>query len=181
MPRQTLLIAIALLIPAARAVHADWFTDTWNSGLRVYHRNKCWPQPFVQSDRRDVHQPFEAMAYAGWRQQNMLGGHHFQPGSDQLTEAGRLKAYWILTQNPPQRRTVFVQRGQTQNATSARMHAVHQLAGQILPPGYQADVQETNLAFQSRSADIVDRTNVRFREAMPAPVLPAAAPDGGLQ
>jgi len=179
--RICMLLAGLLLLATSGTVEAHWFDNWWTSFSKGYHRSKCWPQPFVQPDRRDVYGPFAVMEFNGWRQQNMLGDHHFSPETGELTQAGRRKAYWVLTQNPPHRRTLFVQRGATRKSTVARLRSINHLAGQILPPGMEADVRETHLAFDGHPADIVDRTNVQFIESLPAPALPASTFDSGGQ
>ena len=142
---------------------------------RDVHRNICWPEPFLAPDRAAVYDPFAAMVHNGWRRQNLMGNHHFSPETGELTKAGELKVKWILTQVPPRYRTIYVQRGPDSVATEARIDAVNALAADVLPPNVVANVTDTHIVAEGRPADVVDYNNVRFREAAPAPALPAGS------
>ena len=48
---------------------------------RDYHRNFCWPEPFVAGDRAAVITPFQIMADNAWERQNLL--------SDSISSRGR--------------------------------------------------------------------------------------------
>ena len=49
---------------------------------------------------------------------------HFEPGTGQLTEAGRLKVRWILTAGPEQHRLIYVHTADNNQETAARVAAV---------------------------------------------------------
>jgi hypothetical protein len=142
---------------------------------RDFHRNNCWPEPFVRPDQVHVSDPLARMVANGWRRQNLLGDHHFSADAQALTEAGELKVEEILRTAPPQYRTIFVQRASNRDATAARLDAVEQYATGILPENVAADVQESHLVAEGRPAVVVDAVNVRFRETQPAPQLPRAS------
>ena len=91
-----MLIALGL----AQQASAEILCEAWNSIVRDVKRRQCWPEPFVAPDRATVRSPFVTQVANGWRRQNMLGEFHFQPGSQDLTEAGRLKVRWILPYAP---------------------------------------------------------------------------------
>ena len=63
--------------------------------------NQMWPSQYVPTARRSVLSAYDVMVNNGWRRQNLLGAYHFDPDSNQLTEAGKLKVKWILSQAPP--------------------------------------------------------------------------------
>ena len=173
------LLAALALIAFARPAHADRWSDFWAAFKRDTVRNNLWPEPFSGFERRDAYQPFETMADNGWRRQNLMGAHHFSPDSTHLNKAGELKVEWILTQAPPNRRTIFVERGESRHETLSRVDAVRQRADQYMLAGEVPSVEETHLIAEGRPADEVDATNVRFRETSPAPQLPAATPASG--
>src|SRR5260221_7000099 len=85
---------IALGATTARAVFVDSMDQYLECG---YHRNVLWPWPYVCPDRMAEREPFDLMVRNGWRRQNLLGSHHFDPSSSQLTEAGQLQVRWIMT------------------------------------------------------------------------------------
>jgi hypothetical protein len=112
------------------------------------------------------------MVNNGWRRQNLLGVHHFNPVTNQLTAAGELRVQWIMTQAPPERRDIFVERALDADANSQRLAAVRDYATKVTIDGRMPQVQESHLVSEGRPAAVVDAVNVNFMKAMPAPVLP---------
>jgi len=170
-------IALTILTVNQTTADAGWH-EFWDSVKRDYNRNHYWPHPFVEPDRNHVRAPIETMEANGWRRQNMLGSHHFDPETSKLTRAGRLKVQWILTQAPAHRRSIFVERGANQRVTTARIDAVETTAMATMPMGTFPDVRDTHLVYEGRRADYVDSTLRRFNTSQPAPVLPAAESSG---
>jgi hypothetical protein len=165
----TAVVALVSVNPA-QAVFVDHTAHYIKHG---YHTNKMWPWPYVCPDRVAVREPFCIMINNGWRRQNMLGAHHFNPDTNELNAAGQLRVQWILTQAPADRRNIFVERSLDNTATAARMAAVREYATQVAVDGRQPQINETYLISEGRPASVVDATNVKFQAAMPAPVLPA--------
>ncbi len=169
-----LLAALTLLLSTSPA-HADWrdrLEAFWARCEVDWHRNNCWPEPFVRPDRAHVTTFNASVEAAGWHRQNLLGAHHFTPDSTALSTSGQLKVRGILTQAPHQYRTVFVERSVNRDLTAARMDAVEQYASNWLPDGLVADVQESHQFVEGSPAPMVDYINVRFRETLPVPQLP---------
>lgn len=164
------LIAGLMLVSAAQSAQAQY--GMWSSFQVGMQRNTSWPRPFIQSATQTVRSPFDQMSTNGWRRQTLLGAHHFSSETGRLTEAGRLKVRWILTQAPPSRRIIFVERGFDQQTTLARVDQVQQVAASILSTGELPDVQDTHLIAEGRPADTVYNTFTRFRDTMPDPQLP---------
>jgi len=172
--RRTMLAAIftsliAGWVGSASAVFVD---STVHYIRRGYHRNVEWPWPYICPDRMAVREPFDIMVRNGWRRHNMLGSHHFQPGTNELNVAGQLHVRWIMTQAPAGRRQVFIERSEDSNVTAARVAAAREYASQAAVDGRTPQIFETNLMAEGRSAATVDWTNVQFIEHMPPPVLP---------
>lgn len=126
-------------------------------------RRQCWPEPFLSADRATATAPFAIQVANGWRKQNMLGEFHFEQGTGQLTEAGRLKIRWILQTGPKQHRLIYVHSAETFEETESRMAAVEQLASRIAP-GDMPPILSTNIADQGWPADQVDSIGRQFRE-----------------
>lgn len=158
-----------VLMVLASTAQAGWWDDIW----RDYHRNKNWPQPFVQVDRTQTLMPFAVMQNNGWERENLMGAHHFTEDNTALSEAGRLKAQWILTQAPAARRTLFVEYAGDPQKMAARMRALQSLSTKYLPPGTVADVRPSRMLTEGWPASVVDQTNLQFQEARPVPALPA--------
>ena len=139
-----------------------------------YHANHMWPWPYVCPDRVAVQEPFCIMVNNGWRRQNLLGAHHFNPDTNQLNAAGQLKVQWIMTQTPPDRRSIFVERALDQKVNNDRLAAVRDYSTQVALDGHTPQIAQTAIVSEGRPAAVVDAVNVKFQQAMPAPVLPAA-------
>lgn len=158
-------------VQTASAVCADHAVMYYK---HTFHSNAQWPWPYVCPDRIAVQEPFCMMINNGWRRQNLIGAHHFNPETNQLTEAGKLRVQWIVTQAPPDHRDIFVERALDPKITGDRLTAIRAYATQIAVDGRAPSVSETTLMFEGRPASVVDATNVKFLQSMPAPVLPAA-------
>lgn len=175
------LVAITLLGAAApaSAFWIDGFVDHVRAGSKA---NQRWPSPYVCQDRVYAHQAFDAMVANGWRRQNLLGSHHFTSDASQLTEAGRLKVQWIVSQTPPGYRHVFVERSLDPGVTQQRMQVAQQFATEVAmttPGAGPARVVETHIVSEGRPAATVDYVNSQFRENMPIPTLPASTAEEG--
>ena len=175
LPLVVVFVSLATINPAQADVRDSW-NQFWHGVKRDFHRNNAWPHPFVQPDRMAVRSVLAAQAVNGWKMQTMVADHHFNV-QQQLTKSGEAKVRWILTQAPPQRRTVFVKRGRTHEDTSVRLDSIQQFAVHVLPEGELPAVEETDLTPKGWPADQINRTHVDFGKASPPPVLPAITGD----
>lgn len=145
-----------------------------------YHRNVCWPAPFLAPDRMAVRAPFAVMINNGWRVQNTLGDEHFDPETGMLNDAGKLKVRDILTFSPPEYRTVFVLQAPYDEITEARKRSVTQLVSSVRAFSEGPLVAETNIPPRGWPAENVSAIGTRFNATMPDPRLPAASAGGGM-
>ena len=183
--RIALFIAAALVIlppvpPAARA--DNWFVSFWHDLGKDWERRNCWPEPFTCPDRQAAREPFAGQISRGWEVQNMIADHHFEEGSNQLTEAGRLKIRWIISESPLQHRVIYVKRSLNPQETAAHVAAVHQTMAQMLVTGEEVPVMETNANLPSWSAERIEIVSRKFNSNLPDPKLPdsgGAAGGGG--
>ena len=169
---------VLIALASTTQVSADWFFGIFDSIARDVKRRQCWPEPFVCADRATARAPYGIMVANGWQRQNLLGEYHFEPGTGQLTEAGRLKLRWILTAAPQQHRGVWVHRAMTEEETAARMAAVFGLASQITPRDLPL-VQPTSISDDGWPADQVDLIGRKFQSSTPPPRLPALSGSTG--
>jgi uncharacterized membrane protein YgcG len=173
--RRALLVSVGLAF--ALPTQADDFVHCCIQDLK---RRNHWPEPFVYSARQAAHAPFAAMVANGWQLQNMLAEQHFNNGSGQLTEAGRLKVLWVVNEAPEQHRIVFVHRGANPQETSARIGAVQELLAHSIYPGDPLiPVLETNRPNDGWPADRIDLIGRKFQAATPDPKLPSGGSGGG--
>jgi hypothetical protein len=171
-------LTLSLILAAAPAWAGEMAESFWMRMKLDFHRNNNWPATFVYADREAVHAPFAVMVHNGWRAQNTIGPYHFEEGSTDLTEAGRLKVQWILTQAPEEFRTIYVEQAESRQATAARLSAVRTLASRIVLPGEAAHVVETAIPVRGWSGESVDSMYIKYRESRPAPVLPKPQGEG---
>ena len=173
--RRTILATIATLAVAGAATKASaaFFETAYHYIETGREQNVMWPWPYICPDRLAAREPFQIMIRNGWRRQNLMGSHYFNPSSNQLTTAGEIHIRWIMTQAPPAFRQVFIERSIDPTVTAARIAATREYASQVSLDGQTPQVFETNMMAEGRPAAIVDMTNVRFMENMPVPVLPA--------
>jgi hypothetical protein len=169
-----LALTFLSLVGSQQAAKAVFFDDGAHYVKRGYHANQMWPWPYQCPDRIAVREPFSLMVNNGWRRQNLLGAHHFNADTNQLTTAGELRVQSIMTQAPVDRRNIFIERSLAADTNAARLTAVRDYATQVSTNGRTPQVEETYLVSEGRPAAVVDATNVKFMQAMPAPVLPAA-------
>jgi hypothetical protein len=169
-----LVLGLALA-GATSSAQADW-TESWNSFWGRceldYLRNTHWPQPFIYPDRDAVRAPFAAMVVKGWQRQNTLGDYHFDTNTHQLNRAGELRLRAIATIADPERRTVFVYRGATQDITATRIDSVQRYASYVVVQGEMPVVVDTGIPPVERPGDVIDQIQTRAISNMPNPVLP---------
>lgn len=169
--KRTLLAMAAVL--AASPSEAFWLGEFYNYLETRREENARWPSQYVGQDRVAAAAPFEIMVRNGWRRQNLLGSHHFNEDCTQLSQAGKLRVQWILTQAPPEHRELFVERSIEEGVTQSRLDTVNQFAAQVVRDGVPAQAQETHILSDGRPAVTVDFVNTQFRENMPVPTLPS--------
>ena len=169
--------ALALVLPAATQAQA--WNGWWRSMETDWHRNNCWPEPFQAMDRAAVQAPFAVMVANGWQRQHTIDGHHFDPETNELTDQGRQKLYWILTQAPEERRTVFVLGSIDGDITRTRLDSVQQATARVVRQGPLPQVLVTNIDPQGASAARVHAMNQAAHESRPVPILPTMEAAGG--
>jgi hypothetical protein len=140
--------------------------------FRGYHRNVCWPAPFLAPDRMAVRAPFAVMIDNGWRLQNTLSDEHFDGETGMLNDAGKLKVRDILTYSPPEHRTVFVLQAHYDQLTDARRRAVSDFVSSLNAISESPLVADTNIPPRGWPADNVSAITTRFNATMPDPRLP---------
>jgi hypothetical protein len=170
----TMLVLLAGVTTAGLA-RADDFLGI----RRDFARRNCWPEPFVGYDRQTVREPFALMIARGWERQNMLYDEYFEDSRNVLTEAGRLKVRWILTEAPFQHRIVYVHRADDPQETQARMESVRAYASQLLHGAMLPPILETSVSPPSSPADRVDMVSRKYYQSMPEPKLPMAGGSSG--
>jgi len=180
MPRLMICVATLVWLVGTNVVRADW-EQFWHRFHVDSMRMNCWPKPFVHADRETVRMPLIAMTAAGWRMQNTLSDHLFDSTTQSLTQAGKLKVHWIVSQAPEHRRTVFVLRGADERSTHERMDSVRQSMGRMASNERQPEVMLTNTIPAGGSGAYFDEVDRQLKASVPPPRLPAreSTTDGG--
>jgi hypothetical protein len=143
----------------------------------AYYQNSIWPQQYIGPSRRGICQSTQLMIDNGWRRHNLLGNYHFDPNTGELSEAGRLKVEWILTQSTPNRRTIFIERSIDTEKNAERQESVQQFASDLSSGA--VDVRETYIRDHGHRAASVDAVFTGFGAGQRPPVLPPSAGGGG--
>ena len=174
-------VALILALSAVTVSHAQCYEcgqhgyGSAGEGFHAgYHANVEWPRQYIPAARHGMCQTFNTMINNGWRRQNLLGDYHFNPNTNQLTEAGKLKVNWILTQAPTHHRNIFVQRAKTEEQTADRIAAVHDDAAHINTSRGPFRVHDTHIVAEGHRASAVDNVFVGYQDNRPLPVLPAS-------
>jgi hypothetical protein len=175
------LTAIPLAVNAQEPCACDacykedgWLRRAGRSFATDYRRNSTWPKPFLPADRESVCAPFALMVTKGWQAQNTLGGYHFNEGTANLTDAGKMRIRSIMSDVPPQFRTVYVPVADTEDLTTARLEAVEQFVERHTRDEGVTNVASTTREPRGRSADMVDAVTRGFFQSTPVPRIPAA-------
>ena len=163
-------------IASSGTAHAGW-TEFWRRFHLDTQRMNCWPSPFYCADQQSVRATFQLMTDNGWRSQNTLGDHFFDLESERLTRAGELKVHWIIMDAPLRRRTVFVLRGHSHEATSVRLDSVQQAVARMLPGGPLPPVLLTDVAPGGGSGEYFETVDRTYRSTIPEPRLPEMSGD----
>ena len=172
------LLASTSAIQQAQAFWPDYMEHKLARMNQTRQQNVMWPYPYVCPEREWTRRPFDIMVQNGWRQQNLLGAHHFEPESNKLTRAGELKVRWILTQAPEIRRQVFVERDIDPAITEERLTAAQEFAQVAAINGETPVVTDTHIVSHGRAAESVDLVNRSYQENMLPAVLPTQVGTG---
>lgn len=170
MRRLAFIVALYLTVASANVADAGW-NEFWTRFHLDWQRMHSWPEPFDHADRELVRVPLIQMTDNGWRIQNTLGSHLFSSDENTLNQAGVLKLRWIVTQAPPHRRSVFVLRGLTPEATLTRVEQVQEQVARIIPDGSRPEVLLTDTIPTGGSGDYFDTVDQQRKQSIPAPRL----------
>jgi hypothetical protein len=172
-----LVVGVSLSLGLCSSALAGW-NEFWHQVGVDYRRNTEWPYPFRCADQMAVRQPLAMMVDNGWRRENTLGAELFAADTNQLTIAGLHKVKWAVTQAPVHRRTVWVLRGETEEATAARIDSVQQAIAKIIHQGPLPEVLVADSPPAGISGDYLNAIDRAMRTTVAPPRLPAmAGPD----
>ncbi|MFO0921829.1 MAG: hypothetical protein U0905_04985 [Pirellulales bacterium] len=168
--RKSKLFAIAMVAFASQAASAGW-PEFWHSCGVDRERNNIWPHPFRSADAGAVYAPFDVMKANGWKLYNTLGTGFFTE-QNALTDAGRIRLEWIISQAPVDRRQVFVLKGATGDDTAARVESVQVAISQLLPVGELPPIYVTDVEPYVSSGQYQTAINRALIRTTPNPRLP---------
>ncbi|HBV61510.1 MAG TPA: hypothetical protein DEF45_00660 [Rhodopirellula sp.] len=171
------VIVVVALVTTGTSVSADW-NHFWQKMHVGYHRNNAWPAPFNEADAMNVVAPFEMMKANGWRMHNTIGHESFRSGDSALMASGNKRVYWIATQSPQSRRTVFVLRGGSERETASRVAAVRDAISRIDVQGPLPDVQITEVQPHHSPGAWATKINRDWLQNIAAPRLPTSSAGG---
>lgn len=180
MSRLIVTLSLAgVLMAQIPAVAGEPGTNWWKCFWTDFHRNNCWPEPFVYPDRAVVCEFTSMQVVQGWQMQCLLGAAHFGSDGVTLSPSGLVKVRAIMTQYPPAHRTVFVERGWSDEITARRLESAQQAALQYAQ-GAAPDVLVSDLRLIGTPAEYVNLVNNKFMSNLPVPALPAQPTSTGV-
>jgi len=153
------------------------FNQFWHRCHVDFNRNNAWPEPFLTADKYAVRTPWCIQTDNGWKMQNTIGTFLFDRDTQQINEAGDLLVKWILMQAPIHRRAVFVLKGDTAEATNARVRSV-QAAVAKYSSGCVCPVLLTDTEPAGWPASYIDSITQHYDATIPNPRLPARQSSG---
>jgi hypothetical protein len=164
---------ICLALASAPAIGADAWENFWHRVHVDFCRNNSWPEPFQTADRAAAREPWCIQTDNGWKMQNTVGTFLFDRETQRLNQAGELLVKWIVTQAPQHRRAVFVLRGETPEATTARSESVQAAVAKYANEcGCVCPVLLTCVEPTGWPASYIDSITQQFNATIPAPRLP---------
>lgn len=166
-----ILVLVSLAVVNSSA-EAGWH-EFWDRVHLDFHRNNCWPEPFASVDRRAANAPFGRMVANGWKRQNTLTSHYFDPETHELTAGGKERIHFILKNVPEQHRTIFVSIPSKRGAIDTRIDSVQQEIARQSPEGSMPAVVSTPIEPRGWPADYINAVHRRDRDTMQNPRLPA--------
>ena len=149
------------------------FNQFWHRVQADFYRNNSWPEPFLTADKMAVRTPYCIQTDNGWKMQNTIGTYLFDNDTQQLNQAGDLLVKWIITQAPINRRAVFVLKGDTAEATNARVQSVQAAVAKY---GCVCPVLLTDCEPAGWSAAYIDTISQQLQRHHSEPP-PAASPE----
>jgi len=149
----------------------------WNRVHVDFYRNNSWPEPFLTADKIAVRTPYCIQTDNGWKMQNTVGTFLFDGETQRINQAGDLLVKWILTQAPVNRRAIFVLKGDTVDATNARIQSVQSAVAKY---GCVCPVILTEIEPPGWSAAYIDSISQQYSATIPAPRLPAKQSNSNL-
>jgi hypothetical protein len=158
--------------PAAYDVSQDALNQWHHRFWLDFYRNNTWPEPFLSADRMAARTPFCIQSDNGWKMQNTIGTYLFDPETQRVNQAGELLVKWIVNQAPAHRRAVFVLKGDSADATNARVQSV-QAAVAKYSGGCIYPVLLTCTEPAGWPASYIDAITQQYSATIPAPRLPA--------
>ncbi|MDZ4820595.1 MAG: hypothetical protein SGJ20_16640 [Planctomycetota bacterium] len=176
----TTVLGGLLALTAASPASAHWWDRFWGNVHEGTHETVAWPKQYVGMDAQSVRDMMSVGVERGWQKQNLLGSHHFDESTNQLTTAGVARVKAILTYSPPQFRSVYVEKGNNPNITANRVDSVQQFIVSTTPQGSLPPVYASDLPYEGQSAYQADQIMRKYDATIPAPRLPASDDTGAL-
>lgn len=139
--------------------------------MHRYHTAHYWPDPYRWQDRASVRTHLEAQRSAGWMTTTTLYEQHFDPETNELNQAGKVHLRWILLHVPPNRRTTWVQAGETADVSRTRLASVKNATASVFGPEAPAVMLRVCEPYGAPAQE-VDLVRRAYLSSWPVPRLP---------
>jgi len=144
-------------------------------------RNDAWPKPFQCADRQRYHEMFAPMIDAGFEEQCLLNGSHFDSSTNELNAFGKHAVAGIMQNMPSHRKQVFVTRDANEAISAVRLANVES----VVKTFYGQSAPAARVVFSAKEATSVSGVRAelisqKYVEGQPTPNIPISAGGGSV-
>jgi hypothetical protein len=148
------------------------FRRHWHKFHYRFREAHRWPEPYNFMARASVREMLDAQVTKGWTRETTLYDHHFEPGSNRLSSAGRRRLQYITQQVRPERRFIYVQAGSDPADTQDRLAEVRNEACAAIGAENCPPISAVHQHSRGARADELTRIRELWIESTPEPRIP---------
>lgn len=137
--------------------------------IHRYYYSHYWPHPHDCRDRAVVYTYTRTQESRGWADATTLYDYHFNPDTQELTDAGALHLRMIMEDTPSQYRRAFVQTSLNSGVNEARVASVQNAVAHLSGGVGNVPVELRNTRAFGRSASEIELLNKAIITSAPQP------------
>lgn len=143
---------------------------TENAGCMArFHAAHYWPYPYDCQDRAAIRSTVAMHVNRGWDEAITFFDYHFDPETQELSQAGVAHLQWLMTDAPMQHRRALVQTSALEGANDTRVASVQEIASRLSGGQGSLPVELRNTTLSGRPAREVDAIRRKDLESIPDP------------
>jgi hypothetical protein len=146
--------------------------EHWSKFCHEFREAHRWPEPYNYMARASVREMLNAQVTKGWTRETTLYDHHFEPGTNHLSSAGRRRLQYITQQVRPEHRFIYVQAGAEPADTQDRLAEVRNEACAVIGAENCPPIAAVNQFSRGARADEMTRIRELWITSTPTPRIP---------